>query len=450
MTSTASPGQDSGSLDRKLLAGTLVTDGTITDDGVLAIEGDRIIYAGPASGYDSSVFDGAGFDRAGFDGAGFDCAGFDGADTTAAGSPEGSGGIERLELPGGSLILPGLIDVHNHGGNGGDFPGAEEASARKAVDFLHRSGTTTLLASMVTASREDLLRGIGVYLDMTLEGLLAGIHLEGPFLSHARCGAQDPQWLREPDLELMAELIDAGQGEIVTMTYAPELPGAAALVDLLTVHGITPSLGHTDCDTATAAASLAQARDGLSSTGFDGTSGRPTVTHLFNGMPPMHHRSPGPVAACLTAAKSGYAAVELVADGTHLDPQTVRMVFELVGAANVLLVTDSMAAAGLSDGRYMLGPSPVTVTGGVATLDATGSIAGGTATLLDVLRRTIAAGIPLQDAVLSATAVPAGVLGLSDEVGGLRRGLRADAIVVDADLRLSAVLRQGAWLQAWS
>ena len=121
-----------------------------------------------------------------------------------------------------------------------------------------------------------------------------------------------------------------------------------------------------------------------------------------------------------------------MADNTHLDPETVKTVFELVGAANIVLVTDSMAAAGLADGQYMLGPSPVTVTNGVATLDATGSIAGGTATLLDVVRRTTAAGVQFTDALTSATAVPAAVLGLTDEVGSLRRGLRADVLIVDA------------------
>ena len=419
MTPTAAPGADSGSANKKLITGTLVSGGSITGDGVLATEDDRIVYAGPA------------------------------AEFTTTDLAAGFAAVEPEDLPEGCLILPGLIDLHNHGGNGGDFPSGDEAAARSAIDFLHRSGTTTLLASMVTASPDDLLKGIGVYLGLTHEGLLAGIHLEGPFLSHARCGAQNPEWLRDPDPELLSQLIDAGQGQIVSMTYAPELPGASALVDLMTFHGITPSLGHTDCDAETAAASLAQAKEGLASAGFDGNSGRPTVTHLFNGMPPLHHRSPGPVAACLRAAKEGQAAVELVADNTHLDPQTVLTVFTLVGAANILLVTDSMAAAGLRDGRYMLGPSPVTVSGGKATLDASGSIAGGTATLLDVVRRTVDAGVPLQDAVLSATAVPADILGLDDEVGCLGRGLRADAVVVHKDLELAAVLRHGEWLKPW-
>lgn len=400
-----------------LIHGAVVTDDGIIEDGLLAVEDDRIVYAGRADHFDEPGFE-----------------------------PAGMAAANVISLPSGQRILPGLIDVHNHGGNGGDFPSGDEASARIAVDFLHRAGTTTLLASMVTASPEDLLKGIGVYAGLTAEGLLAGIHLEGPFLSHARCGAQNPAFLLDPDLELMSELIEAGQGSIVTMTYAPELPGAADLVDLLTRHGVTPSVGHTNCDTPTAADSLEQARDGLDSTGFDGVSGRPTVTHLFNGMPPMHHRSPGPVAACLRAASAGNAAVELVADNTHLDPETVKTVFDLVGSANILLVTDSMAAAGLADGQYMLGPSPVTVSNGVATLDATGSIAGGTATLLDVVRRTTAAGVEFTDALESATAVPAAVLGLTDEVGALRRGLRADVLIVDADLALQRVMRAGQWL----
>jgi N-acetylglucosamine-6-phosphate deacetylase len=400
---------------KKLIHGSIATDRGIVQDGLLAVSGDRIVFAGRADHFDEPGFE----------------------DVDAA---------NVFSLPAGHHVLPGLVDVHNHGGNGGDFPSGDESSARKAIDFLHRAGTTTLLASMVTASPEDLLAGIGVHAKLTAEGLLAGIHLEGPFLSHARCGAQNPAFLLDPDVGLAARLIEAGQGHIATMTYAPELPGADELVDLLTSHGITPSVGHTACDTRTAWDSLEQAREGLDSTGFDGTSGRPTVTHLFNGMPPLHHRSPGPVAACLRAAAAGHAAVELVADNTHLDPETVKMVFSLVGADNILLVTDSMAAAGLADGQYMLGPSPVTVTNGVATLDATGSIAGGTATLLDVVRRTVQAGVKLHDAVLSASAVPAAVLGLTDEVGALRRGLRADALVVDADLSLQRVLRAGTWL----
>jgi N-acetylglucosamine-6-phosphate deacetylase len=404
-----------------ILSGTIVSDGRVLESALLAVADGRILYAGPADRFDAARF---------------------------AGSLGRSlGDLQRHELPEGWVILPGLVDVHCHGAYGGQFSGGDEASARRAVDFLRRSGTTTVLASLVTAPPAELLQGISTCVRLAGEGLVAGIHLEGPFLSPSRCGAQNPEFLLDPDPGLFAEFVAASDGRLVTMTYAPELPGAAGLVDLMAFHGVTPSLGHTDCDAGTAAASLSAALQGLASAGFDGASALPTVTHLFNAMPPLHHRSPGPVAACLAAAKEGKAVLELIADGTHLDPATVALVFQLVGAANVMLVTDSMAAAGLADGRYVLGSSAVTVTGGVATLDATGSLAGGTATLLDVVRRTAAAGVPLADAVHSATAVPAAVLRLAGEVGGLRPGLRADAVVLNDNLELQGVMYRGTWLQ---
>ena len=338
--------------------------------------------------------------------------------------------------------MPGLVDLHCHGAAGGDFPSGDSEAARTAVDFLHRSGTTTLLASLVTASREDLLRGMETLRLLADEGLIAGIHAEGPFLSHARCGAQDPRFLREPDLNLLADLLDAAGGHLRTMTYAPELPGADAVVRTLSAHGVTPSLGHTDADARTTAASLTGAAELLAASGL-GTVSRPTVTHLFNGMPPLHHRSPGPVAACLRLAGAGTIVVELIADGAHLDPETVRMVFELVGAENVVLVTDSMAATGLPDGDYELGPAAVSVSGAVARLRSNGTLAGGTATLLDVVRRTVDAGVAPATAVQSATAVPAAIIGQEQEIGSLRAGLRADVVVVDRNFRRVLVLRAG-------
>lgn len=396
---------------RQLLFGTVVSDGALHEDAVVAVDGGRIAYAGPAAGF--------GGGRAGF------------ADAPA------------LPLPPGALILPGLVDLHCHGAYGGDFPSSGEAQARRAIDFLHRSGTTTLLASLVTAAPESLLRAIALHARLAGEGLLAGIHLEGPFLSPARCGAQDPAFLRAPDPDLLGELLGAARGTLAVMTFAPELAGADGLVRLLAGQGVVPSLGHTDCDDATAAAALRLAAEALQGSPGDR---RPTVTHLFNAMPPLHHRSPGPVAACLRSAAAGRAVLELVADGTHLDPAAVATVFQLAGAANIALVTDSMAAAGLPDGGYTLGRSAVTVADGVARLDAGGALAGGTATLLEVVRRTVAAGVPLPDAVRSATAVPAAVLGLSGELGSLRPGLRADAVVVNSRLGLYRVMRGGEWL----
>ncbi|KSU76700.1 N-acetylglucosamine 6-phosphate deacetylase [Pseudarthrobacter enclensis] len=390
-----------------LLTGTLLTDGTTVRDGAVAVMDGRIAYAGPRAGLDSVALP----------------------------------SLRELELPPGSLLLPGLVDLHCHGAAGGDFPGGDAAAARAAVEFLHRSGTTTLLASLVTAPREDLVQTAKTLRVLAAEGLIAGLHAEGPFLSHARCGAQDPRFLLDPDPVLLGELAGAAGGHLRTMTYAPELSGAAGLVQALVAHGVVPSLGHTDADTRTTADSLTEAADLLAASGPGGA--RPTVTHLFNGMPPLHHRSPGPVGACLRLAAAGRVAVELVADGVHLDPETVRMVFALAGAANVALVTDSMAATGLPDGEYELGPAGVVVRDGEARLRGSGALAGGTATLLDVVRRTIAAGVDAAEAVLSATAVPAAVLGLGAEVGSLRTGLRADVVVVDHNFRPVLVIRRG-------
>ncbi|GLB66805.1 N-acetylglucosamine-6-phosphate deacetylase [Arthrobacter mangrovi] len=391
------------------LRGRIVSDGTVVENGVVAYDGDRLVFAGPYPEF----------------------------------SPQGR---PEHDVPAGSILVPGLVDMHCHGGFGADFSSADEDAARRAAAFLHRSGTTTLLASTVPAPPAQALAALQVLAGLCADGLLAGIHAEGPFVSTECSGALEPAHLNDPDLELLARLIDAGQGQLRTMTYAPELAGAGELADRLTAHGVIPSIGHTACDSATAATALAQASEGLASAGFDGYSARPTVTHLFNGMPPLHHRSPGPAAACLRAAAAGAAAVELIADGTHLDPQTILTVFELVGAANILLVSDAIAATGLEDGEYGLGGRLVTVAGGRATLAGTDTLAGGTSTLLDVVRTAVGSGVPLPDALASATSVPAAVLGLADEVGSLHAGFRADVLVLTPELRLNAVLRKGRWL----
>ncbi len=400
-----------------ILRGALITDGECTDDSVVAVQGSRIAYAGSGNSFEASQFPGA----------------------------------AELPLPPGSYLFPGLVDLHCHGAAGGGFPTGDDLACREAVDFLHRNGTTSLLASLVAASGGELVRALGVLKVLASEGLIAGVHAEGPFLSAARCGAQNPLWLRDPDPALLRKMLDAAGGTLRTMTYAAELPGVRELLRMLTEHGVIPSLGHTDADARLAAASLAEAADLIGSAAAVGRFGphaRPTVTHLFNGMTPLHHRSPGPVAASLRLAAAGSVVVELIGDGVHLDPETVRMVFDLAGADNIALVTDSMAATGLPDGDYELGPSEVVVHNGVATLRSNGALAGGTATLLEVVRATIEAGISPADAVLAATLVPARILGLETEIGGLRVGMRADILAVDPGFELMSVLRNGLLLAA--
>jgi N-acetylglucosamine-6-phosphate deacetylase len=180
-----------------LLRGALLSDGAVTADAVVAVSGGRIAYAGPGSGFDATQFQ----------------------------------GVVELPLPPGTSLLPGLVDIHCHGAAGGGFPTGDSQACREAVGFLHRSGTTSLLASLVTASGEELLRSLGILKVLATEGLIAGVHSEGPFLSTARCGAQNPLWLRDPDPELLGHMLQAAGGTLRTMTYAPELPGASELAD---------------------------------------------------------------------------------------------------------------------------------------------------------------------------------------------------------------------------
>ncbi|MFG2444821.1 N-acetylglucosamine-6-phosphate deacetylase [Nocardia fluminea] len=344
---------------------------------------------------------------------------------------------ERLPVPNDDLVLPGLIDLHCHGGAGFGFPNADVAGARVAAAHHRAHGTTGLMGSLVSDQPEVLVAQAALLAGLVEEGALLGVHLEGPFINAIRCGAQDPAAIIPGDPELFERICVAARGTVRSMTLAPETAHFDELLAAMRRQDVLPSLGHTDADATTTAARIAEA------------GGRPvTATHLFNGMPTLHHRSPGPVAACLAAAGRGEMVVELIADGVHLAPQTVAMVFDTVGADQIALVSDAMAAAGMSDGDYRLGALDVQVHDGVARLathdGSPGAIAGGTARLVDVLRWTVdIAGIPLLDAVVAATRTPARVLGLERERGSLAVGARADILVTDQSLRPRRVLVAG-------
>lgn len=341
------------------------------------------------------------------------------------------------------LVLPGLVDVHNHGGGGASFPDASGRNeAEQAIAEHRRHGTTRMLASLVTAPDEVLLARAELLADLVVAGEVEGVHAEGPFLAAARCGAQNPEFLRDGDPSLVSALAEALEGRLVTMTVAPDVPGAAEVIQALVDAGSLPSYGHTDADAAQMRSAVERGSALLA-----GSGRRATVTHLCNGMAPMHHRTPGPVPVALAAAAAGKLVVELVADGAHLHPELVRDVFTLVGAENIALVTDAMAAAGMSDGRYRLGSLDVEVAGGVARLAEGGSIAGGTAHLVDVLRTTVTGGVPLVQAVRAASLTPAEVIAPAvggEPFGALRPGYRADVLVTDDDLQVLEVWRGGA------
>jgi len=394
----------------EFLRGRVVTPTRVIDDGVVVLRGAIIGWVGEA------------------------------AQAAAAGWPDVPNAVTAPVT-----VLPGLVDIHNHGGGGASYPDATTPEEALVAVHEHRAhGTTTLVASLVTAAPDTLRQRVGVLTALAEAGEIAGIHLEGPFVSTARCGAQDPALIQVPDVDLTRELATLARGHLVTMTIAPEFAGVVGeggVVDALIGAGALPSFGHTDASWQQTTDALTDARARLAVTPGRRSS-RSTVTHLFNGMRPMTHRDPGPIPVFLAAAARGEAVVELIGDGTHVAPKMVQSVFSLVGVGNVVLVTDAMAAAGMPDGAYRLGSQDVTVDGGVARLTQGGAIAGGTAHLLDIVRTTVAGGVPLVDVLLAAATTPATVLG-DETVGALEAGRRADILVVDDDFRVLSVRRAG-------
>jgi N-acetylglucosamine-6-phosphate deacetylase len=347
--------------------------------------------------------------------------------TGQEGRPSRSDGHEEIDL-GGHWVVPGFVDLHVHGGGGRSLTSGDADEAMGALSLHRAHGTTTTLASLLTAPLADIVRGADVLADLADDGHIAGIHLEGPFLSHIRCGAQDPASLLAPSPAALDTLLTAGRGHVRVVTIAPELPGGIDLIRRVVDAGAVAAIGHTD-------ATYDQTMEGLD-------AGARLATHLFNGMRGVHHREPGPATALLEHPD---AVLELIADGVHLHDAITAMVFRHVGAARVAMITDAMAAAGARDGTYPLGPQMVHVQNGVALLQGTRSIAGSTLTLDSALRRVVNAGVSIVDAVGALSTTPARVLGLSGRVGALIPGLAADLLVLDADLAVEGIMVDGDW-----
>jgi len=332
----------------------------------------------------------------------------------------------------GQWVLPGFVDMHVHGGGGTSFTQGTADDARCVADFHRRRGSTTIVASLVTAPLGGLEDRTAMLAGLALQDVIAGLHLEGPFLSAARCGAQDPRYMIPPDVAAFERLHAAAAGWLRVITVAPELPGATALINAAVRTGVVAAVGHTD---ATADITSAAVDVGASH-----------ATHVFNGMRPLHHREPGPVGALLDRDE---VSCEVIADGVHLHDTAIRLVARAAGPARLVLITDAMAAAGMPDGQYRLGSMQVDVAGGVARLAAgpgPGAIAGSTATMASVVRHAIAAGLPVTAVAAAASTTPARVLGLGDRTGALRAGLDADLVVCDEEFGLRAVMRHGEWL----
>jgi N-acetylglucosamine-6-phosphate deacetylase len=335
---------------------------------------------------------------------------------------------EDVETVNGAWILPGFVDIHTHGGGGHTFTTGDPEQVRGAARFHLAHGTTTLVASLVTSPPDLMLAAARAYAPLAADGLIAGIHFEGPFLSHTRCGAQNPAHLRPVSVEELSRLVQAGDGAVRMVTIAPELPGALEAIRFLVAHGVVAAIGHTD---ATYEQTLAGVAAGAS-----------VGTHVFNGMRPPHQREPGPVFALLGSES---VTCEFIADGVHLHDGTLAFATTVTGASRAALITDAMSATGMPDGVYDLGGQDVTVSRGVARLTNGGSIAGSTLTMDSALRRSVHAGATIVDAARMAATTPAAAIGRRD-LGAVAAGRRADLVVLDDDLRVLRVMRGGAWV----
>ena len=324
-------------------------------------------------------------------------------------------------------VVPGFVDIHTHGAAGADFAQAADRSIRPALDWHLAHGTTSVLASIATGPIEEMARQAGALGALVGDGTLRGVHLEGPFLSVARRGTHAADLLREPGDDALETLLSATDA-IRMVTIAPELPGGIRAIERLVASGIVAAVGHTS-------ATLDQARRA-----FD--AGATVATHLFNGMPALHHREPGPVGAALLDER---VFLELILDGRHLSDEIISLVLGRAGS-RAIAVSDSIAATGAADGEYVLAGTAVRVSDGVAMTTDTGSLAGSTRTVDTAFAALVhRLGCSLPEAVAATSTSAARALGFAD-AGELAPGMSADLVVLDDRLAVTRVMSAGEWV----
>jgi N-acetylglucosamine-6-phosphate deacetylase len=350
-----------------------------------------------------------------------------------------------MELPSGatevqatdSTAIPGFVDVHIHGAGGHDVMEANETALSTITGRLAAFGTTSLLATTITASADDTCRSLegiakyisGQYQTSDTRAEILGIHFEGPFLSKERRGVHPTEWLQLPSAELLQRFLQAAAGNARILTIAPELLGATPCIDAARSLGMVVSIGHTDATYEQARAAVAH--------------GAHHATHVYNAMRPFTHRDPGVIGAVLTTPE---VTAELIADGIHVDEIAMKVLLQAKGAQGVVLISDGTSATGMPDGEYMLGGLKVTVNGGVCR-NAEGRLAGSTLTLDRALRNIVGLGIPLADAVRMLTLNPATLLGIEFKKGALRTGADADIVLLNDGLEIERVWARGTIVQ---
>ena len=331
----------------------------------------------------------------------------------------------------GCYVIPGLTDLHFHGCVGEDFSDATPDGLQKMADYELSRGVTQICPAGMTLGEDQLTRiceNAAAHRAKNPGGAeLVGLHLEGPFLCKAKKGAQNEAFLHDPDPAMLHRLQQAAQGMVKLVTLAAEQPGALEFIRSAQEDGITVSLGHTTADYDTACAAY--------------EAGARQATHLFNAMPPFTHRAPGVVGAAFDHPQ---VKVELISDGVHIHPSVVRAVFQLFGAGRVILISDSLRATGMPDGRYPFGGQEIEVHGNRATMaDDPNTLAGSVSDLMACMRSAVSFGIPLHDAVRAAAVNPAQVLGVFDRLGSLDVGKTANLAILDRDLNLKDVFFRG-------
>ena len=327
----------------------------------------------------------------------------------------------------GCYVIPGLTDLHFHGARGHDFSDGDAEGLQIMADYELSRGVTQICPAGMTLLEEQLIkvcRNAAQHRRTSRHGaLLCGVNLEGPFLSYAKKGAQNGDWLHAPDVAMLRRLEEASEGLVKLVSVAPEEPGALEFIKEV-ADEVVVSIAHTTADYDTSSAALA--------------AGARQVTHLFNAMPPFSHRAPGVVGAAFDSE----CKVELICDGVHIHPSVVRAVFQLFGARRVILISDTMRAAGMPDGDYTLGGQAVQVKGKYATLED-GTLAGSVTDLMSCMKTAVSFGIPLEDAVLAAAVNPAQAIGIYSRVGSIEPGKLANLAVLDEHLELKAVMCLG-------
>lgn len=324
----------------------------------------------------------------------------------------------------GLYVIPGLVDIHIHGAMGCDFSDGSAEGLLKIAKYLRSCGVTAFCPTSMTLPENQLLTAFASTREIpddNSHAFIAGIHMEGPFLSPEKKGAQKASYLRAPDIDMFRRLSQACDNKIRIITIAPELSGADAFIREFHSQ-LTISLGH-----STASYEIAQ-------NAF--AAGASHVTHLFNAMPPLHHRNPGIIGA---ATDCPHAMAEIICDGIHIHPSVIRNTFRMFSEDRMILISDAMRATGMDDGTYELGGQPVTKKGRLATLKD-GTIAGSATNLFDCMKNAVNFGIPLAVAVKAATYNPAKSIGLEHTIGTLAPGARADVLLLDSDLNIVRII----------